>query len=863
MTRALVLLAVLAVSPAAQAGTGHPAGFTETRYGAAFTLGTAMAWAPDGSNRLFVTRQGYVRTFGPNNAAEIRIIKDGVLLPTPFATVTPVFNWSECGLFGIAFDPAFAQNGYVYVSACVSNSEQQIIRYTAVGDVGTQKTILLAGLPSAGDTHNGGGLSIGPDAKLYFAIGDNRATIGPDGDLTSARSKVSRANLDGTVPNDNPFFDGPGPNADFTWARGMRNPFTHAWQPGRNLLWVNDVGGHADQVFQVNAGEHGGWTMYGGGNQPLNHPLRYIRPVFQLMSGGPSGMAIAGSTFYDSTLFPAAYRGNYFVGDFEVPGRVLRAVLNPDNSLASQTQFVTDANFPLGFQVGPDGALYYLTYDPVEPATTGGVYRIDFTPTTQGIVVDTLHLRVLEGSTGVVSVRLALAPAAPVTVSVAHMGDADVTTPTTQLTFTAANWATPQNVVVSAAQDADGARDTATVTVSSSGLPSHDVAVEVMDDDTQVIVVSSAFVTLAEGGTTPLTVRLLVAPTSPVTVTVARTAGDTDVSPAAAMLTFDATTYQTPQTVMIAAAEDADSTADVATLTLSGGGATSRTIAVTVVDNENAAPTITTTPVTRAVAGNAYRYDADATGLPAPTFALPMGPPGMAIDATTGVVTWTAADAGDYPVTVRAQNGQMPSFDQAFTLTVLPDTAPYVRLSQPQPNAVVSGFIEFFGDAFDDAAVVRAEFLVDGNVVFDDVQTGDHFHYGGVNGHTSMRFDTRALSDGPHLFRMVAYDTRGQTGAQQAMVTVANAGVDAGSGSAGGAGGGSEPTAGGGAAGGSPVATAGGGTTPTTGGEVGGVCACTSGDVTSTAAAWLAALLLRRRRRARRESLSTFAAGSA
>jgi len=839
-TRALALLSVLAVSPSF-AGTGHPAGFTESRYGAAFTLGTAMAWAPDGSNRLFITRQGYVRGSGPNNAAEIIIIKNGVLLTTPFATVTPVLNWSECGLYGITFDPAFAQNGYVYVSACVSSTEQQIIRYTAVGDVGMQKTVLIAGLPSAGDTHNGGGLSIGPDGKLYFAIGDNRAAIGPDGDLTSPRSKVSRANLDGTVPNDNPFFDGPGPNADFTWARGMRNPFTHTWQPGRNLMWLNDVGGHADQVFQVNAGEHGGWQMYGGGNQPLNHPLRYIRPVFQLMSGGPSGMAIAGSVFYDATLFPAMYRGNYFVGDFEVPGRVLRAVLNADNSLNNQSVFATNANFPLGFQVGPDGALYYLTYDPVEPATTGGVYRIDFTSTAQGIVVDTLHLKVLEGSTGVVSVRLAMAPAADVTVNVARAGDADVTTPTTSLVFTAASWATPQSVVVSAAHDPDGTIDLATLTVSSAGLAPHDVEVRVTDDDAQVIVLSTAFVSLAEGGTAPLTVRLLTAPSGPVTVAVARTAGDADLTAGAAMLTFDATTYQTPQTVMLAAAEDPDSTADTATFTLSGAGAAPRIVAVTAADNENSAPQITTMPVTRAVAGNPYRYDVDALGLPAPTFALQQGPAGMAVDMATGVVTWTAADAGDYPVTVRAQNGQLPNADQSFTLTVAPDAPPTVRLSQPQPNAVVSGFIEFFGDAFDDAAVVRAQFLVDGNVVYTDEQVSDHFHYGGVNGHTSMRFDTRTLMDGQRVFRMTVFDSRGQTASAQATVTVANGGVDAGSGTAGGAGGGSG-AAGSGAAGGDEVGGAGGGGT----GMVGGICTCASGDV--SAAVWLVALLLRRRR---------------
>ncbi len=748
---------------AALAATGHPAGFIETPYGSRFTLGTSMAWAPDGSNRLFITRQGYVRGTGPNNAAEIVIIKKGVLLATPFAVVSPVVNWSECGLLGLTFDPGFSQNGYVYVSACVSNTEQQIIRYTAVGDVGTQKTTLLAGLPSAGDTHNGGGISVGPDGKLYFGVGDNRDPVGPDGDLTSLRAKIGRANLDGTAPNDNPFVDGVGPHNDFIWARGMRNPFTHAWQPGKNLLWVNDVGG---------------WATYGGGDQPLNHPWNYIRPVLTLSSGGPSGMAIAGSTFYDGTLFPAAYVGNYFFCDFEVPGRLLRAVLNADNSLNSQSVFATNASGPLGLQVGPDGALYYLTYDPVEPATTGGVYRIDYANTSQSLVIDTLHVRTVEGREGVFSVRLAVAPTGPVTVNLARSGDADVSLGAASLTFGPMNWNVPQRVVVTAGADADGQADWATINLSAAGLTARDVEIYVTDSNAQSLVISTGAVGLAEGGQAPLTVRLLTAPSGTVSVSVARTSGDGDITVATgASLDFDNTNYQTPQTVTVRAAEDADTTPDTATVTVSAPGLPPRTVLVTAIDNDNSAPVITTIAVARAVVGNPYRYDVDAVGLPSPTFSLPTAPPGMVIDSATGVITWLPVAAGAYSVLVRANNAVMPEGEQPFTLQVSDDAAPVSRLSQPQPGNVHSGFIEFFGDAFDDVAVVRAEFFVDGNLVYTDAIVSDHFHYGGVNGHTRERYDTRTLLDGPHTFRMTVYDARGQSGFSEATITVANTGL--------------------------------------------------------------------------------------
>jgi len=80
--------------------------------------------------------------------------------------VSPIFAVGECGLIGIAFDPDFVSNGYVYVFATVSTSEQQIIRYTAVGDVGTDKTVVIPGLPTVGANHDGGAVGFGPDGRL-------------------------------------------------------------------------------------------------------------------------------------------------------------------------------------------------------------------------------------------------------------------------------------------------------------------------------------------------------------------------------------------------------------------------------------------------------------------------------------------------------------------------------------------------------------------------------------------------------------------------------------------------------------------------------------------------------------------------
>ena len=228
----LALLAAFSVAKSASA-TMLDSNFTESTF-VNTSLGnvTGMGWAPDGSNRLFLTVKG-----GP-----VRIVENGVLLPMPFATISPVYTNSECGVIGMAFDPNFVTNRYVYFFVTVSGSEQQIIRYTANGNTGGAKTTIVPNLPTAGQNHDGGGIAFGPDGKLYWGIGDNGNGTGVDANLTSLAAKIGRANPDGTVPSDNPYIDGTGPNADLTWARGFRNPYTMTFQQSTGRLWVSVVG---------------------------------------------------------------------------------------------------------------------------------------------------------------------------------------------------------------------------------------------------------------------------------------------------------------------------------------------------------------------------------------------------------------------------------------------------------------------------------------------------------------------------------------------------------------------------------------------------------------------------------------------
>ncbi|MBK7396999.1 MAG: PQQ-dependent sugar dehydrogenase [Myxococcales bacterium] len=649
--RLLSTAAVVATSSwvgAASATLVDATNFTETVFATVAVGGygpTTMVWAPDGTNRLFWTKQD----------GTIRIIKNGTPLPTPFATMSPIRPGGEEGLLGLAFDPNFVDNQFVYAFVTTSYNKGEILRYRATGDVGVERTVLITDLPQGGN-HNGGGIAFGPDGKLYWGIGEASNLVSLTDTVTLA-SKIGRMNPDGTAPNDNPFFDGSGPNNDYIWARGFRNPYTMTFQPSTEKLWVNVVGSYAEQIFLVNKGDHAGYirdTAATEGSQvppyiqpaldywayeetrtiaaagvvrsggivtvTVTSPLKNYKPgcrvriagvtnasfnttaphppildvssptQFTFAQAGPDatsgagstrveaiGRTVLGGTFYDATSFPAAYRGNYFWGDFD-SGRVMRATMGGPsaNKFATIDPFSTTITQYIDAAVGPDGALYWTRYD-------GTFYRVAYKPTTQGIVLSNQHVRMSEGGRAIVTASLAMAPTGPVTVAVARTaGDADLSVSVgASLTFGPGDWNVPKPITFSAAADGDSLDDTATFTATATGVPSETVIVRATDNTNQGLVVSTTALTVDEGTSGTFTVALARAPSAPVTVVVARTDGDGDITVAGgASLVFTAANYATPQTVTVAAASDPDGTDDAATLTLSSAGIATRTVAV-------------------------------------------------------------------------------------------------------------------------------------------------------------------------------------------------------------------------------------------------------------------------------------------
>ena len=812
---------------------------------------TSMAWAPDGSGRLFVTEK----------ASGVRVVQNGQLLPTPFVTFPTVYSESECGVLSVVFDPAYALNRWVYVFVTVSDHEQRVVRFRDVGNVGMERVNIITGLPTLGANHDGGAMAFGADGKLYWAIGDLGDKRGVDGDLRTLAAKVGRANADGSVPGDNPFRDGAGPNNDYIWATGFRNPFTMTLQPRTGKLWLNVVGSTPDgqteptstpgyeQVFALNRADDGGYDDYEG-NQPAGaryttpfarpfahpviqyktdtfddagqvrsidsvarsagvvtvtttspHPFRIgqavsvddagvlsgtyvVRAVtasatFTAAASGVDatetggtaqpfviGSAITGGTFYESTAFPAEYRGNFFWCDY-TGHVVMRAQLNAENRPVSITPFVVDAGSVTDAAVGPDGALYYLNID------SGDVWRVAAT-NPSGLVVTPTSMRLSEGGSGALSVRLGAAPLGNVTVRTDAAdtdGQVSVTSGGT-LIFTPQNWDVPQPVSLGTAVDADTNDAEKAVILSTAGLSPVEVNVGIADTSARAPVVSVSAMTLTEGARSQsFTVALTEPPARPVTFAVRRATGPGGVKISGGRMTFNERNFNRPKTVRVSVRQDRNTVNESNTLSISGRGYERRNVAVTVLDNDPSPPTFTSAPKTQAVAGLSYEYACGAAGLPRPTFALSTGPAGMTVDAVSGAIVWPVPTLGNHTVTLTADNGRAPIAEQSFTLVVAADQAPTLLLSAPHEGQVVSGnHAEFFGSGSDDYRCVKAEFYIDNVLVFTDSGTTGHYHL--LGGHAL--WDTSALANGPHSVRMVVFDDIGQTGTASVNFTIAN-----------------------------------------------------------------------------------------
>jgi len=394
----VLLFAALSFLPIPMQAT-VPAGFSDVSIA---TVGspTAMAFTPDG--RLLIAQQ----------AGSLRVYESGALVATPaitFPTAAMCTN-SEQGLLGVAVDPAFASNGFVYLFRTFKQASgtcvNRVARFTMIGNSvsAASELVLVDNMPSPAGNHNGGDLGFGKNGYLYISIGDGGCDYAGGGcagtndasrDQHVLTGKILRITGSGDIPPTNPFQGAgtarcnvtgsttAGNRCQETFAWGLRNPFRFAFDPNAagTRFFINDVGqGAWEEVDLGQSGADYGWNCREGAHTNSTSglcnpaPAGMVDPIFEYSHSGAvpgtsvSGCgSITGGAFVPNGIWPG-FDNAFLLADFNCG-----AVFSYTSGSTAST-FGTSLGPIVHLLFGPFGstqALYYTTF------TAGGqIHRV-------------------------------------------------------------------------------------------------------------------------------------------------------------------------------------------------------------------------------------------------------------------------------------------------------------------------------------------------------------------------------------------------------------------------------------------------------------------------------------------------------
>jgi glucose/arabinose dehydrogenase len=330
------------------AATVVPGDFTQDTVTAGLIGPTSFIFLPDG--RILATEQ----------RGTVRVVEGGALLAAPMIDIGDRVNdYLDRGLLGIAADPDFTANGFIYLLYTFENDPDdyggrktaRLARYTAVGNAASPASeVVLLGtavgrscndfpdgtdcIPSDSPSHSVGTVTFAADGTLFVSTGDGAHYNFVDEDALRAQDldllagKMLRITTDGRGVPDNPFWTGdPDANRSKVWAYGLRNAYRFNLRPGTLTPYLGDVGwGEWEEIDVAARGVNLGWPCYEGDvRQSGYEPLAVCQALYS--------------------------RG---------PGAVRGPLVAWDHSSGSVTTFATDADGPVDIEMGPDGNLYYL-----------------------------------------------------------------------------------------------------------------------------------------------------------------------------------------------------------------------------------------------------------------------------------------------------------------------------------------------------------------------------------------------------------------------------------------------------------------------------------------------------------------------
>jgi glucose/arabinose dehydrogenase len=335
-------------------GNNHP--------GKKRTLISSMIFAPDG--RLF---------FSEKDTGYVRVMKNEKVYSAPFATITDYYSNWEQGLLGLAIDPEFKNNHFLYlyytsVDKQNGNPFNRIVRFTDINNHATNKVVILDNIPASKGYHSGGAMAFGPDNKLYVTIGDATHNTGcgnlpnstgdpcPAQDPSSQLGKVLRINRDGTIPKDNPY------RHSAVYNIGHLNMYGIAFdQSGFGLVSENG----RNQYDEINT---------------IEKAANYGSPTIQLPDSDPEISANSSTplrSYYDTKCLTSLIfysgdkinqlRGKFLVGTFKSASPIYALQVDKGSKQIVEELAIV-LNKSLNNQVvalaqSPGGEIYYASYE--------------------------------------------------------------------------------------------------------------------------------------------------------------------------------------------------------------------------------------------------------------------------------------------------------------------------------------------------------------------------------------------------------------------------------------------------------------------------------------------------------------------
>lgn len=393
-----------------------PAGYSVQTVASGFDAPVKAVWAPDG--RIFVAEHSGV----------IKVINKGVA--SVLVDLSPRVNsYLDRGLNTIALDPDFATNHYLYAGYTFENDASnpnscktaRITRLTVNGNTAGSETVLMGKVSGGGScsfdasgnpvgsacpaatttdcipndhwSHAIGDIRFSSDKSMYVSFGDGASYAAVDAgrayraqSVDSLVGKIVRVDRFGRGVNLNPYYNGSNTaNRSKVWSVGERNVFRFTLvgkvPVGGNVGWYT-----TEEIQRSVKGGNDGWPCYEGKGRATNGYEQTAQckdmyagnvavqsPLITWEHNGNSASAVGGVVVTGSK-YPAELQGAYLYGDYSQSTMSYARFDANFNLVGSPKPFISNADGPVAFEMGPDGSLYYVSI------MTGELRRIDYTP---------------------------------------------------------------------------------------------------------------------------------------------------------------------------------------------------------------------------------------------------------------------------------------------------------------------------------------------------------------------------------------------------------------------------------------------------------------------------------------------------